>query len=264
MQDIPLQKTFLHNEPQSTTPNGIRVEVRVDAQPAILIQHASFAWNKQAGYRLAIDALTIQQGERVLLTGRSGSGKSTLLSLICGANLPQSGQVEILGQNLSQLSISERDHFRAEHIGVVFQMFNLIPYMSIVDNVLLPLSFAHERKKRASQSGSLQAKAEHLLILMGLEPSAFHTQSVAELSVGQQQRVALARALIGAPQIIIADEPTSALDPDRQEQFLDLMMTQAKAEGTTLLIASHDRHLSSRFDRVLDMSEITSANAEDA
>ncbi|NDA47864.1 MAG: ATP-binding cassette domain-containing protein, partial [Alphaproteobacteria bacterium] len=105
------------------------------------IQNVSFAWNKQAGYRLVIDTLTIQQGERVLLTGRSGSGKSTLLSLMCGANLPQSGQVTILGQDLTQLTSSQRDRFRAEHIGVVFQMFNLIPYMSILDNVLLPLSF---------------------------------------------------------------------------------------------------------------------------
>jgi putative ABC transport system ATP-binding protein len=236
----------------------------MDTKPAISIQHARFSWQLQSSYRLKIDRFNVQPGERLLLTGRSGSGKSTLLSLICGANLPQSGQVEILGQELSQLSISERDHFRAEHIGVVFQMFNLISYMSIVDNVLLPLSFAPERKKRARQSGPLHAKAEHLLISMGLEPSAFRTQSVAELSVGQQQRVALARALIGAPQIIIADEPTSALDSDRQEQFLDLIMNQAKAEGTTLLIASHDRHLSSRFDRVLDMSEIASTDGEEA
>ncbi len=229
----------------------------MDIQPAISIQHARFAWNKQAGYRLAIDTLTIQQGERVLLTGRSGSGKSTLLSLMCGANLPQSGQVKILGQDLTQLTSSQRDRFRAEHIGVVFQMFNLIPYMSILDNVLLPLSFAPERHKRASSSGDLPQEAERLLIAMGLEPSAFQNQTLAQLSVGQQQRVAVARALIGAPALIIADEPTSALDTETQTEFLDLIMTQAKAEGTTLVIASHDRQLAPLFDRTLDISEIT-------
>jgi putative ABC transport system ATP-binding protein len=229
----------------------------VDIQPAISIEHARFAWNKQASYRLAIDTLTIQQGERVLLTGRSGSGKSTLLSLMCGANLPQSGQVKILGQDLTQLTSSQRDRFRAEHIGVVFQMFNLIPYMSILDNVLLPLSFAPERHKRASRSGDLPQEAERLLIAMGLEPSAFQNQTLAQLSVGQQQRVAVARALIGAPALIIADEPTSALDTETQTEFLDLIMTQAKAEGTTLVIASHDRQLAPLFDRTLDISEIT-------
>lgn len=234
----------------------------MDIKPAILIEHASFAWQKHSAYRLNIDHFSISLGEHLLLTGKSGSGKSTLLSLICGANLPQSGRVEILGEALNHLSMSERDHFRAEHIGVVFQMFNLIPYMSIIDNVLLPLSFAPERKKRASRSRSLQMEAERLLQAMGLETSAFRTQTLAELSVGQQQRVALARALIGSPQIIIADEPTSALDPDRQEQFLDLMMKQAQAEGTTLLIASHDPTLGTRFDRTLDMSEITSRTKE--
>ena len=229
----------------------------MDIQPAISIEHARFAWNKQASYRLAIDTLTIQQGERVLLTGRSGSGKSTLLSLMCGANLPQSGQVKILGQDLTQLTSSQRDRFRAEHIGVVFQMFNLIPYMSILDNVLLPLSFAPERHKRASRSGDLPQEAERLLIAMGLEPSAFQKQTLAQLSVGQQQRVAVARALIGAPALIIADEPTSALDTETQTEFLDLIMTQAKAEGTTLVIASHDRQLAPLFDRTLDISEIT-------
>ena len=229
----------------------------MDIQPAISIEHARFAWNKQASYRLAIDTLTIQQGERVLLTGRSGSGKSTLLSLMCGANLPQSGQVKILGQDLTQLTSSQRDRFRAEHIGVVFQMFNLIPYMSILDNVLLPLSFAPERHKRASRSGDLPQEAERLLIAMGLEPSAFQNQTLAQLSVGQQQRVAVARALIGAPALIIADEPTSALDTETQTEFLDLIMTQAKAEGTTLVIASHDRQLAPLFDRTLDISEIT-------
>ena len=230
----------------------------MDTQSAISIEHARFVWNKQAGYQLAIDTLTIQQGERVLLTGRSGSGKSTLLNLMCGANLPQSGQVKILGQDLTQLTSSQRDRFRAEHIGVVFQMFNLIPYMSILDNVLLPLSFAPERHKRASRSGNLPQEAARLLIAMGLAPSAFQNQTLAQLSVGQQQRVAVARALIGAPALILADEPTSALDTQTQTEFLDLIMTQAKAEGTTLLIASHDRHLAPLFDRTLDMSEITS------
>ncbi len=230
----------------------------MDTQSAISIQNVSFAWNKQAGYRLAIDTLTIQQGERVLLTGGSGSGKSTLLSVICGANLAQSGQVTIFGHDPTQLTSSQRDRFRAEHIGVVFQMFNLIPYMSMLDNVLLPLSFAPERHKRASRSGNLPQEAERLLIAMGLAPSAFQNQTLSQLSVGQQQRVAVARALIGAPAIIIADEPTSALDAETQSEFLDLIMTQAKAEGTTLLIASHDRQLAPLFDRTIDMSEITS------
>lgn len=220
--------------------------------PIIDLKEVSFQWPGVTGFTLSVPSFSVAQGDSVLLLGESGSGKSTLLSLICGTALPKSGTVEVAGQNLEHLSGGARDRFRADHIGVVFQQFNLLPFGSVEDNILLPLRFAPERRKRCQNPRDEAAK---LCDALGLSRRLL-PQKAAKLSVGQQQRVAVARALIGAPPLLIADEPTSALDETRQAQFLDLLFAQVRAVGGTLLMVSHDPRIASRFDRTVSMSDL--------
>jgi len=215
-----------------------------------------FRWRGARAFSLAIDDFALRAKERVLLVGPSGAGKSTFLSLLCGIVTPLAGRLEMLGTDTARLSSAARDHFRAEHFGIVFQMFNLLPYGSILDNVLLPLSFARKRRARAGQNGSIEAEARRLLSSLGLDPAELDGLSTANLSVGQQQRVAAARALIGAPELIVADEPTSALDRDRQNAFLDLLFAEIGAAGSSLIMVSHEEQLGARFDRVLRLEDI--------
>lgn len=215
-----------------------------------------FSWSGARAFSLAVDEFTLAAAERVLLVGPSGTGKSTFLSLLCGIVTPSEGRLEVLGTDIAGLSSSRRDHFRAEHFGIIFQMFNLLPYGSVIDNVVLPLSFAKARRQRAEQSGSAEDEARRLLASLGLEPDELEGLSAASLSVGQQQRVAAARALIGAPELIVADEPTSALDRDRQEAFLDLLFADVEAARSGLMMVSHDESLGTRFDRVLRLDDI--------
>jgi putative ABC transport system ATP-binding protein len=215
-----------------------------------------FAWPGKDAFAMAVESFTLSARERVLLIGPSGSGKSTFLSLLCGILAPHAGRIEILGCNLTGLGAAARDAFRAEHFGIIFQMFNLLPYGSVIDNVLLPLSFAHGRRRRATAGASAAEEAQRLLARLGLEPGLVRGRSAANLSVGQQQRVAAARALIGAPEIVVADEPTSALDRDRQQAFLDLLFAETGAAGAALIMVSHDQSLAPRFDRVVRLADI--------
>jgi putative ABC transport system ATP-binding protein len=224
----------------------------------VRVTDVAFAWPGAGAFALGVKAFELQAGKRVLLLGPSGSGKSTFLSLLCGILTPAAGSIEILGENIAHLSASRRDTFRAEHIGVIFQMFNLLPYGSVIDNVVLPLSFAPQRKARVAAAGGAEKEAARLLSRLGLPNDVVRGRSVANLSVGQQQRVAAARALIGAPELIIADEPTSALDRNRQMAFLDLLFEQAQEAGTTLIMVSHDDTLAPRFDAVLPLDQILS------
>jgi putative ABC transport system ATP-binding protein len=218
-----------------------------------------FAWPGREAFSLAIDGFSLPAAKRVLLIGPSGSGKSTFLSLLCGIVAPQSGAIDILGTDITKLRASARDGFRAEHFGVIFQIFNLLPYGTVIDNVLLPLSFAPGRRARASANGTAEAEAVRLLMRLGLEPHLTRGPSAANLSVGQQQRVAAARALIGSPEIIVADEPTSALDRNRQAAFLDLLFTQVAEAGATLIMVSHDETLAGRFDEVMRLDAIATS-----
>ncbi len=215
-----------------------------------------FRWPGARTFSLAIDDFALPRGQRVLLVGPSGAGKSTFLSLLCGIVTPSAGRLEVLGTDVTRLSNSARDRFRAEHFGIIFQMFNLLPYGSILDNVLLPLSFARARRARAAAKGTAEAEAMRLLASLGLDAAELEGHSAANLSVGQQQRVAAARALIGGPELIVADEPTSALDRDRQLAFLDLLFAEVAAAGASLLMVSHEEELGSLFDRVLRLDEI--------
>jgi putative ABC transport system ATP-binding protein len=221
---------------------------------AIEIEAAEFAWNDQE-LLLAIERFTVARGERVFLKGPSGSGKSTLLGLIGGVLTPRSGTVRLIGTRLSDLDASGRDRFRGEHLGFIFQMFNLIPYLTVRENVLLPLQFSSARRRRVSNVDP-SYEALRLLEALGLAGNGLLERPVTQLSIGQQQRVAAARALIGRPDIVIADEPTSALDADTRDGFLELLINECQACGTTLLFVSHDSSLSTRFDRSIAMSEI--------
>jgi putative ABC transport system ATP-binding protein len=223
---------------------------------ALRVDKVDFRWPGAHAFEILIDRLAIEPGERILLLGPSGSGKSTLLSLICGIAVPQTGMIEVLGRNIAAMSAMDRDRFRAEHYGVIFQMFNLLPYASALDNVLLGLSFAPERQKRIVVNRPAREEAARLLAALGVRGPLATTGIAAKLSVGQQQRVAAARALIGAPELVIADEPTSALDKRTQETFLDLLFDQVAEASATLVMVSHDDRLAARFDRALDLGDI--------
>lgn len=217
-----------------------------------------FGWRADSTL-LSIPMFRIAAGERVFLRGPSGSGKSTLLGLVGGVLEPRQGTVTVSSRNLSSLSRAARDRFRADHIGFIFQMFNLIPYLSVLDNVLLPARFSAARSERARLSaGSLREEAERLLKAVGLDPVTCARQ-VTQLSQGQQQRVAAARALFGRPEILIADEPTSSLDADAREQFLSLLSAECTAAEAALLFVSHDTSLSHLFDRSVALTEINRA-----
>lgn len=223
-------------------------------EPVVELRDVQFAWPGRDGFSMEIEEFVLKRGERLLLLGPSGGGKSTLLSLLAGIVIAQAGSIKALGSDIGKLGNADRDRFRAEHFGIIFQMFNLLPYGAIIDNVLLPLSFAPKRCQRTVERGGPRAEAGRLLGALGLEESLF-TRAAAELSVGQQQRVAAARALIGAPEILIADEPTSALDRQHQERFLDLLFAQLADAGSSLIMVSHDESLAARFDRVCPLHE---------
>jgi putative ABC transport system ATP-binding protein len=219
--------------------------------PAIELRDLAFGWS--AGEPLlSIPRFSVARGERVLLHGPSGSGKSTLLGLIGGVVQPSSGSVRLLGEDLTLMRASGRDAFRAEHLGFIFQLFNLVPYLSVLENVLLPLRFSRRRRDRVADPRS---EALRLLAALGLEEHGLIERRVTDLSVGQQQRVAAARALLGRAEILIADEPTSALDADARDSFLGLLVRECAAAGTSVLFVSHDRSLGTGFDRSVSLRE---------
>lgn len=212
-----------------------------------------FAWPNQDAV-LHIDQLQLQPGEHLFIQGPSGSGKSTLLNLIGGVLTGFNGEIRFDGQPLSTLSERQRDRLRADQIGVLFQQFNLLPYLNLIDNVSLPCSLSALRRAAAIQrSGSIQAEAHRLLERLQLSAELLNHRTVAELSFGQQQRVAAARALIGSPRLIIADEPTSALDSASRDRFMQLLLEELDHSGTTLLLVSHDSTLARHFSRHLSL-----------
>ena len=156
------------------------------------------------------------------------------------------------------MSSIQRDRFRADHLGVIFQQFNLLPFLSIMDNVILPCHFS---KHRQSKAGQLETTASQLLDELQI-PKELLSRDVMDLSVGQQQRVAAARALIGNPEIVIADEPTSALDTANRDSFIDLLFNRATEHGSTLIFVSHDEHLATHFSHCINLADINTALKE--
>ncbi|MEO1324145.1 MAG: ABC transporter ATP-binding protein [Pseudomonadota bacterium] len=226
--------------------------------PIVRLSNLTFAWPGQPPL-LDVRSFELNAGERLFLRGPSGSGKSTLLGLIAGVLETKMGEVNVLGENLTKMSGSQRDRQRADHLGVIFQMFNLVPYLSVIQNVLLPCRFSDRRRSETEARGGPEAEARRLLTRLGLDTDDLLSRKVTDLSVGQQQRVAAARALIGNPSLIIADEPTSALDADSRDRFIELLSEEAEKATAALLFVSHDGGLASLFDRALDLSQINMA-----
>jgi putative ABC transport system ATP-binding protein len=222
---------------------------------AIALRDVRFAYAAGAPV-LDIAELEVARGEHLFLHGPSGSGKTTLLGLLAGVLRATHGEVRVLDTDLGALSSAGRDRFRAAHLGYVFQMFNLIPYLSVRDNITLPVRLSAARRARLQGK---DANAEATRLATGLELETLLEAPVTQLSVGQQQRVAVARALIGAPELIVCDEPTSALDADRRDRFLELLFASCRASATTLVFVSHDLGLATRFGRTLSLPTINRA-----
>jgi putative ABC transport system ATP-binding protein len=219
---------------------------------AVDIENLSFSYRPPKTV-LKIAELNIAKGERIFLHGPSGSGKTTLLGILAGVLKANQGSVKVLGQDLTQMSGPARDALRGAHIGYIFQMFNLIPYLNVLDNIMLPCRISQERQRRLN-GRSREDEAIKLAGRLGI--GKIVTDNVVDLSVGQQQRVAAARALLGAPELIIADEPTSSLDEDHREGFLQLLFEQCRDLGSTLIYVSHDRRMMPLFDRAVSLAEI--------
>ena len=223
-----------------------------------------YRWPGSAHDCLDIETLRVAAGDTLFLHGPSGGGKSTLLGLLAGVLLPSAGTASLLGTDWAMLSGARRDAFRADHVGYIFQQFNLLPYLSVLDNVLLPCRFSALRRQRAAAAaGSPQAAAASLMRRVGLS-EVLWPRPASQLSVGQQQRVAAARALIGQPELVIADEPTSALDSALRDGFMQLLLQQCRDAGSTLVFVSHDERLAALFEHSVSLPQINRAAQEAA
>ncbi len=220
------------------------------------IRDIRYAWPGSGRDVLVVEHLDVAAGRKLFLHGPSGCGKSTLLGLMAGVLVARQGSTAFLGQDWAALRGGARDARRADHVGVIFQQFNLLPYLTVLDNVLLPCRFSRLRASRCAGS-PLQA-AQSLLERVAL-PKALWLRRADALSVGQQQRVAAARALIGAPELVIADEPTSALDAALRDDFMALLLGECQAAGSTLVFVSHDDRLAARFDERLSLPDLNQA-----
>lgn len=220
-----------------------------------------YRWPGNEFDTLKIAEFALNQGERLFLRGPSGSGKSTLLAILGGVIVPQQGQVTCCGHDLTRLRGAKRDRLRADSMGFIFQQFNLLPFLTVTENVLLPCRYSKQRAKVAGASEKeLVNEAHRLLDALGIDQTLFKKRA-RETSVGQQQRIAAARALIGKPALLIADEPTSSLDSDTRFSFIELLMNEAQASGASTVFVSHDRSLENEFDRSIDLPTINHASS---
>ncbi len=233
--------------------NNNRASEHVMQESAILALENVIYSYPDSSTILSIDHWTLNVNDAVFLHGRSGLGKSTLISLLAGLTVPNAGTVKVKDVDLYSLSTSQRDAFRAKHIGIVYQQFNLIPYLSVLDNVLIAASLAKQYKPSTRQY------ACDLLAEMNLPTDVLH-RSADQLSIGQQQRVAIARALINQPDLLLVDEPTSALDSENRDAFMDMLMNILRQHGGALVFVSHDKTLASRFDHVLDLASLNAVD----
>ena len=221
----------------------------------IEIRNLEFSWN-QTELVLSVDRLSCAESEKILIQGPSGSGKSTLLSLLAGIIRPNSGSISINNTSLTHLNSKKLDAFRAENIGYIFQRFNLLPYLTIEENIALGCLFSNERMNRAKSEGrTMEDRIAELLKSFGLEHLQLTDLDTGKLSVGQQQRVAAARAMIGSPPLILADEPVSSLDSVNKKNFMDRLISQINLDKSALIMVSHDEGLASFFDRVIPIDQ---------
>jgi putative ABC transport system ATP-binding protein len=217
----------------------------------ISISHLRFRY-PDSNFRLVIDDLKIEAGEKVAVVGPSGSGKTTLLNLIAGIMVPDSGQLQVEGVDISKLSDAQRRNFRISRIGLIFQQFELIDYLTARDNILLPYWI----NRSLTLNGEIRSEAIERANSMGLSDKL--NRRPQKLSQGEQQRVAICRALINRPKILLADEPTGNLDPSNKQLILEILFQQISANGQTLVVVTHDLGILAGFDRIIDFSELFS------
>jgi putative ABC transport system ATP-binding protein len=229
------------------------MEPVLEASEAIHLQNVMFGYDRRTPI-LRVDELIVKTGKRVFLYGPSGSGKTTLLGLITGILQPQQGSCKVLGKEMTKMSMSARDQLRGSEMGYIFQSLNLIPYLTVRQNVALPCQL-HKRRRKNIVAPTVAKEVERLIKRLELETHL--DRGVKKLSTGQQQRVAIARAIIGKPGLMIADEPTSSLDTDRQQAFLELLFEVCDEAKATLVFVSHDHSLMGRFDEQIALSEVS-------
>jgi len=220
---------------------------------ALEIKNLLFKWNNKDNFSLKIKNLSIKRNKKVIMFGESGSGKSTLLNLISGILSPISGTIIIKDTIINNLSSNKKDSFRANNIGVIFQQFNILDYISPINNILLPCFFTNFKKKNKK---FFYNRAFNLASKLDLKKNILLQKNSRQLSVGQKQRVAIIRAVINKPFLIVADEPTSALDNRNKENFLDLLVNICETEKITLLMVSHDTSLKKYFDSNITLERI--------
>jgi ABC-type lipoprotein export system ATPase subunit len=221
-----------------------------DASPFLAAESVTREFRLGESVVRAVDQVTlaVKRGEFVALLGSSGSGKSTLLNLLAGLDRPTSGSIRAQGRNLSELSSPELARYRRETAAMVFQSFNLLPRMTLEENVELPLRLAEVERGERGQ------RVTEALDCVGLAPRRRHRPS--ELSGGEQQRGAIARALVNRPSVLFADEPTGNLDTKNGENILQLLAEIHKSPGMTMVLVTHERPLAERFaDRIVFLSD---------
>jgi putative ABC transport system ATP-binding protein len=202
-----------------------------------------------AGFRLHIDSLSIASSAKVAFVGPSGSGKTTLLHLLAGIFVPTAGRVEVAGHALSELGDASRRDFRIANVGQVFQDFELVDYLNVRDNILLPFYI----NSQLTLDAKTREEADDLADSLGLGDKL--RRPIGNLSQGERQRVAICRALLPRPRLILADEPTGNLDPVNTDHVLDILLERATSAGTTFVMVTHDHSLLPRFDRVIDFTQ---------
>ncbi len=217
-------------------------------QPFIQLQNLSHSYEQGGRQRPVLAALSgeIQRGESIALLGRSGCGKSTLLNLVGGIDLPDEGRIVINGVAITELDERARTLFRRRHIGFVYQFFNLVPTLTVEENLLLPLELNNWNRDRE------QERVKGVLRAVNLPEKG--TSFPDQLSGGEQQRVAVARALVHQPDLVLADEPTGSLDAESGEQVLELLEHLVSTEQCTLLMVTHSREVAERADRILTLT----------
>jgi len=215
----------------------------------IVFENIAFAYPGSA-FRLVVASLHVAEGEQAVLIGPSGSGKTTLLNMAAGIIVPDTGTVRVDGAAISQRSDAARRNFRASDIGMVFQEFELLEYLTVRENILLPYRINAALKL----TDTVRATADELAARVGITETLNRRPN--RLSQGERQRVAICRALVTHPRIILADEPTGNLDPDTSRTIVDLLLAQASAADATLLMVTHDHSLLDDFDRTIDISEL--------
>ncbi len=217
----------------------------------IHIESLDFAY-PAADFRLRVSAFDVAMGEKVAVIGPSGSGKTTLLNLVAGILVPQQGRVSCARVEVSAMTDRERRDFRISTIGFVFQDFQLIEYLDVLDNILHPYRITNALRL----TGMVKSRAVELARQVGVDDKLH--RRIDALSQGERQRVAICRALLPSPKLVLADEATGNLDPRNKGQILDLLFDAVTAHGATLLAVTHDHELLPRFDRVVDFNDFMS------